>query len=121
MNKNHFEFRFNGLRRARVRLMHVAALALVVALAIPARAGDERAIKSRVAPLYPEIAKRMRITGEVRLSVTVDAEGKVTDVKAISGNGMLSVAAEDAVRKWKFVPGPGLSTVEVALNFALAQ
>jgi TonB family protein len=94
-------------------------LALVVALAMPARAADERGIKSRVAPTYPEIAKRMRISGMVRLAVTVDPEGNVTGVKPISGNGMLAVAAEDAVRRWRFEPGPGVSTVEVSLNFAL--
>ena len=70
--------------------MQAAALALVVSLAIPARAADVRAVKSRVAPIYPEIAKRMRIEGEVRLEVTVDAEGKVTDVKTVSGNRVLS-------------------------------
>jgi len=57
----------------------------------------------------------------VRLEVTVDAEGKVTDVKKVSGNGMLSNAAEDAVRKWRFESGAGSSTVEVILNFALGQ
>ena len=61
MNKNRFKFRSNGLRRVGVRLIQAAALALVVALAIPARAADIRAVKSRVAPVYPEIAKRMRI------------------------------------------------------------
>ena len=34
---------------------------------------------------------------------------------------MLSAAAEEAVRKWRFDPGPGTSTVEVSLNFALGQ
>jgi TonB family protein len=51
----------------------------------------------------------------------VDAEGRVTDVKTTSGNRMLSAAAEDAVRKWKFEPGPVVSTVDVALSFDLAQ
>jgi TonB family protein len=102
-----------------MRLMQAAALALMVTMAVPARASDERAVKSRVAPAYPEIAKRMRISGVVRLSVTVDAEGKVTDVKPLSGNGMLSTAATDAVRRWRFEPGSGVSTVEVALNFSL--
>ena len=75
----------------------------------------------KTAPVYPEIAKRMKIGGVVKLEVTVDAEGKVIDVKAMSGNRVLSEAAEDAVRKWKFVPGPGQSTVEVDLNFEAAQ
>ena len=119
MNNERIEFQHNQLRRAGTRLMQAAALALMVALAIPAAAADARAIKVRTAPAYPEIAKRLRVSGVVRLTVTVDASGKVTDVKPFSGNGILSAAAEDAVRNWKFEPGDGTSTVEVVLNFSL--
>jgi TonB family protein len=99
----------------------MATLAVSAALAIPALAADTRAVKLRVAPVYPEIAKRMRITGEVRVMATVDADGRVTAVKTLSGNHMLSTAAEEAVRRWKFEPGPGTSSVNVSLNFALSQ
>jgi len=119
MSKGRFGFRSNGLRQAGVRLMQAAALALVVALAIPATAANERAIKSRVAPVYPEIAKRLRIAGPVHLEVTVDPEGKVTGVKAVSGSQVLSPAAEDAVRKWRFVPAAATSTVYVEVTFTL--
>jgi TonB family protein len=121
MRIDHIGFRLTLLRRTAVRLTQSAVLALAVALTLPAGAADNRAVKTRIAPVYPEIAKRMRIVGEVRLEVTVDAEGKVTDVKRVSGNSMLSNAAEDAVRKWRFESGAGSSTVEVMLNFALGQ
>jgi TonB family protein len=121
MKKQHIGLHPKGLRRVGVRIFQTAALALVMAMAIPASAVDNRAVKSRTAPVYPEIARRMRISGEVRLQVTVDPDGRVTDVKKVSGNSMLSTAAEDAVRKWRFEPGPGTSTVEVSLNFAAAQ
>ncbi len=96
-------------------------LLLIFGFSLCARAADERAVRTRVTPVYPEVAKRMKISGAVKLEVTVDADGKVTDVKEVSGNHTLSVAAEDAVRKWKFAPGPGVSTVDVDLNFQLAQ
>jgi TonB family protein len=108
------------LRREGVRLVQASALMVVVALALQGRA-EERAIKSRVAPVYPEIAKRMRVTGVVKLEVTVDAAGKVTDVKTVSGNRTLSTAAEEAVRKWQFVPGPEPSTISLNINFDLNQ
>jgi TonB family protein len=119
MKNNRFDFSPNWLRRKGVRLFQAAALALLLLLAIPARAGDGRAIKSRVAPVYPEIARRMKIVGEVKLEITVDAEGKVTDVKKVSGNSMLSVAADEAVRKWKFEPGAATSVLTVSVNFAV--
>lgn len=101
--------------------MQAGILALAALLATPAHASDERAVKSKVPPVYPEIAKRMRIEGVVKVEATIDAEGKVVDVKIVSGNSMLSPAAADAVRKWRFVPAPAQSSVDVALNFALAQ
>jgi len=33
----------------------------------------------------------------------------------------LKTAAEDSVRKWRFVQSSGQSTVEVDVNFALSQ
>ena len=63
----------------------------------------------------------MRVAGVVRVSATVDPDGKVSATKTISGNSMLAGAAEDAVHKWKFVPATDSSTVEVDVNFALAQ
>jgi TonB family protein len=119
MNKKSFVLPSNRLWRAGARLMQAVALALLVALTMPARAADARAIKSRVPPVYPVIAQRMKITGVVKLAVTVNAEGNVTDVKDISGSRALSGAAEEAVRKWRFEPGEGTSTVEVSVNFAL--
>ena len=91
----------------------------VFMLSISAGAADERRVKTRVPPVYPEIAKRLHVFGVVKIEAKVDAEGKVRDVKTLSGNHILS--AEDAVRKWKFVTGDGESTVEVDVDFSIAQ
>lgn len=121
MNSIVDKIRSRVLRRAVSRLFQAAAVAVLVAMALPARAADDRPVKQRIPPVYPEIAKRMKIGGEVKLEATVDATGKVTDVKTLSGNHMLSIAAEEAVRKWKFEPGAGDSHVDVAVNFTPAQ
>jgi TonB family protein len=107
--------------RAHFNYLKAAALALLLALALPlpGRAAEERGVKSRVPPVYPEIAKRMRITGDVKVAATVDEDGKVTEAKAISGSQTLSLAAQDAVLKWRFLPGPGISHVEVTVKFEI--
>jgi TonB family protein len=107
------------LRCAGMRVFQAAALALLATVVIPAKAADDRAIKSRVPPTYPEIARRMKITGIVKVEVTIDPDGTVTDVKTISGSRVLSPAAEDAVRKWRFAPAAAQSTVTVEITFSL--
>lgn len=121
MNKHRSAISSRRLRRAGRRLFQAAALALLVAMATPAGAADQRAVKLRVPPVYPEIAKRLKIDGAVVIEATVNADGKVSDVKTLSGNRVLSIAAEDAVRQWRFEPGSGQAKVDVSINFTLAQ
>jgi TonB family protein len=107
--------------RKSIRKMRVACVLLLLGSVAAAGKADQRAIKQRVAPVYPEIAKRLRVTGMVKLAVSVNAEGKVTDVKTVSGNRMLSTAAEEAVYKWKFASASGDSTEDLDINFELNQ
>lgn len=58
----------------------------------------------RVHPDYPRIAKLMRLTGTVRLSAIVGADGTVQQLEVLSGNPILARAAVDAVRKWRYEP-----------------
>jgi TonB family protein len=96
-------------------LLFLSAVACLL-LALPAHA-DDRRVERRVPPVYPEIAKRMRISGIVHVEATVAADGNVTAAKATAGNKMLSPAAEDAVKRWKFVPGDSPATVGIDINF----
>jgi TonB family protein len=82
---------------------------------------DDRKVQKRVAPVYPELAKRMHIGGTVQVAATVAADGSVTDAKAMSGNKLLTAAAEEAVKKWKFVAGDSQSVVNIDVNFDLSN
>lgn len=61
----------------------------------------------KVSPVYPPQAKTLRMTGVVKVEVTVDEEGKVAVVQNASGPSMLQRAASDALKKWKFKPFTG--------------
>jgi TonB family protein len=65
----------------------------------------ESAVVSKVAPQYPEIARRMNITGIVEVNIAVNDEGKVVEAAAVNGPAMLRAAAEAAIKQWKFKPG----------------
>lgn len=58
----------------------------------------------QTAPVYPPAAKSMRASGVVRVEVTVDENGQVSEVQKTSGPPMLQTAAKDAIRKWRFKP-----------------
>ena len=96
------------------------AFAVIACAALPAYAAD-RKVQHRVQPIYPELAKRMRIEGIVRVSATIAANGTVTDARAVSGNKMLAPAAEDAIRKWRFAPGDGPSTENIDIDFEVTD
>jgi TonB family protein len=55
-------------------------------------------------PVYPPAARTMRTTGVVKVEVTVDENGDVTEVQHTSGPSLLQTAAKEAVRRWKFRP-----------------
>ena len=78
----------------------------------------------RVEPVYPERAKRQQLEGTVRLRVAVDAEGKVENVKVLSGSSLFAQAAAAAVRQWRYEPmlveGKAVAVVsEVTVTFRL--
>jgi TonB family protein len=77
----------------------------------------DRKVKSKVAPMYPEIARKMGLTGTVKLQVIVAANGTIKDTKVIGGHPILVNAAVDAVKKWRFEPAAAESTGTVEFKF----
>lgn len=99
------------------QLIRTAALALVVVFSVPAGASAEREVKAKVDAVYPEVAKRLKISGAVQLEATVSPSGKVKDVRTVMGNSVLAEAAKEAVRHWKFAPAAFESIEEVEIVF----
>ena len=66
--------------------------------------GDVRAAKllSSVSPIYPSLAKSQHVSGDVKVDALIDANGRVTTMKIVSGPTLLHQAAMDALRQWKY-------------------
>jgi TonB family protein len=78
----------------------------------------------QVPPIYPPAARAEHIEGTVNLWVLIDKEGKVTELKPLSGPKELIPAALDAVRQWRFEPPlvdgkPSDIHTEVVVTFKL--
>jgi TonB family protein len=73
--------------------------------------GDGRRIKTKVNPVYPDLARQMKIVGTVRMEVVVAANGVVKSTRVLGGHPLLIQAANEAIKKWRYEPGPEATTV----------
>ena len=78
---------------------------------------EGRKVVRRVMPTYPEIAKRMGLTGTVKVVAIVAPDGSVKNVEPVGGGPVLIQASKDAILKWKFSAAPAESREEVVLHF----
>lgn len=77
----------------------------------------ERKVKTKISPVYPDIARRMGLAGSVRLQVVIAPNGTVKETKVIGGHPILVNAVLDAVKKWKFETGSAESTGLLEFKF----
>jgi TonB family protein len=96
----------------------------VIMRPLPLRAQKEeitRKVKTRVQPVYPDIARRMNIAGVVKVQVVVAPNGNVKSAKLVGGHPLLANSAMDAVRKWRFESGSEDTTGVVEFKFETPQ
>ncbi len=79
---------------------------------------------SKPTPAYPANAKAVRASGEVKVQVTINPDGKVVSAQAISGHPLLRAAAATTARSWRFTPTrlsgqPVETTGIIIFNFTL--
>ncbi len=104
------------------KLLVGAALSSIFAtFALARQSGSEqgkRKVKSKVAPVYPELAKRMNVTGRAKIEVIITPDGRVKSTRALGGHPLLVQACLDAVKEWKFVAAPEETTQVVECEFS---
>ncbi|HYU48124.1 MAG TPA: energy transducer TonB [Terriglobales bacterium] len=111
-----------------VRAMRRIAVGLLISGCLAWSAGNAwgqveitRKLKNKVAPMYPDLARRMNITGVVKVKITVSSNGLVKDVKLVGGHPVLANAALDAVKKWRYEAGKEETTGVVEFHFDAVQ
>jgi len=78
---------------------------------------SKRKIKTKTAPQYPELARRMNVAGKVKIEVVIAPDGHVKSARAVGGHPLLVQACQDAVKEWKFVAAPEESTQVIEFEF----
>lgn len=79
---------------------------------------------NRVQPKYPQSALSMHIQGPVQMEATIGREGKISNLKVLSGDPVLARAAVDAVKQWRYKPyfldgEPVEIQTQITVNFKL--
>ncbi|MGB9265522.1 MAG: TonB family protein [Terriglobales bacterium] len=114
-----------GWAELEARLPAKETLAVQPQLHVPPDAMAQRVVY-RVMPEYPKLARQAGVQGTVVLDTIVSAGGAVTQTKFVSGPDVLSQAAMDAVRWWRYEPylvngQPATVETTVAVNFRLVN
>ncbi len=100
------------------------ALAMGVAATFQGQGSENeipRRARTKVQPMYPELARKMNITGTVKVEVVVAPDGTVKEAKVVGGHPVLASAALEAISKWRFEPAAEESTGIVNFKFERHQ
>jgi len=96
----------------------IVLTAMTAAQSSSSTSSGSRKVIERVAPTYPELARRMHIQGTVKVEAVVRPNGTVKSTRVLGGSPVLVESATTAVAKWKFEPGPDETTEIIQLTFA---
>ena len=102
------------------RTLPATIVAMVLAISGTAMAAGGRKLKHQETPKVPDLARRIGLSGTVRLEIEIAADGRVKTEKALGGHPLLIQSAEDAVRNWRYEPGAPAKEV-VEFNFQPAN
>jgi len=97
----------------------ISAVMMVSGAFAQTAATDEgkRKIKSKSTPAYPELARRMNVSGKVKIEVIITPDGRVRSTRVIGGHPLLVQTCQDSVKEWKFFPSPEETTQIVEFDF----
>jgi periplasmic protein TonB len=87
-------------------------------------AGVVPELRQTVDATYPLLGQHTRVQGSVVLQAIVGADGTIQDLRVLSGPGILTAAAQQAVRQWRFKPylqngQPVETKARITVNFSI--
>ncbi len=81
-------------------------------------------IRQTVDATYPLLGQHMRVQGSVVLQALVGTDGNIENLRVLSGPAILTAAAQQAVRQWRFKPylqngQPVETKARITVNFSI--
>jgi TonB family protein len=81
------------------------------------RAQDGRKVIANPVPVYPEVAKRLSLTGTVKVQVVIATDGKIKETKVVGGHPLLVSSVEETLKNWKYAPASTETTATLEFRF----
>jgi len=104
--------------RSKGRILGGVVMAMALSLGVGnLQAQEGRKALSNPAPTYPEVAKRLRLVGTVKVQIVIGADGRIKERSFIGGHPVLVNAVEETLKNWKYAPGSGETTTQLEFNF----
>jgi len=95
---------FSKLRPLAIALL-LGTFTLSAVAGVAAEEGKKRPVRQTPPVTTSEVAKRMGLSGVVRLEVSVSSAGTVREIKVVGGHPLLAEDAKRAVKSWRWEPG----------------
>ena len=92
------------------------AIALMLT-AVNAPAQESRKVLSNPEPPYPEVARRLRLSGVVKVQVVISTDGKIKETKITGGHPIFVNSVEETLKNWKYAPASTETTTQLEFNF----
>lgn len=86
-----------------------------------ALAQEKRAVKTQSKPAYPELARKMNVSGVVKVELVVLPNGTVKSAKALGGHPLLIEAAVSAAKASKYEAASAETTEVMEFKFNVAN
>jgi len=78
---------------------------------------SKRKIKFRNNPQYTDLARKMNLSGKVKIEVVIASDGRVKSSRAIGGHPILVQSCLDAVKDWRFEAASEETTQIIEFEF----
>jgi TonB family protein len=98
-----------------VRALLVGLLSLVAVRILPGQEG--RKLITQELPAYPDLARRIRLSGVVKVEVVIGADGLIKETKVIGGHPLFIDSTMDALKRWRYTPAKSETTTTLEFNF----
>ncbi len=81
-------------------------------------------LRQSINAAYPVLSQHSRVQGSVVLEAVISTDGSIEGLRVLSGPAILSAAAQQAVREWRFKPylqngRPVETKCQVTVNFSI--